>query len=525
MNYCGIPSNSFPILSNLPDVDKSARANGFTLVWNSITKKHEYQASGLGGDLLSTNNLSDLADIPTALINLGLNNLVNIDNTNASNISAGTLNDLRLSANVTLAGNTFNGASQLLQLDSGGKVFSSNLPDSILGNVKFKSVWNANTNSPTMPSASSTNTGWYYIVSVAGSTLIDGISDWKIGDWIISDGTTWSKVDNTDAISSWNGRAGAVLPNSGDYSFTLISGTLNLATQVTGTLPATNLPAFSGGDVTSSVGSAVLSIGSLKVTNAMIANSTINLTAKVTGLLPIANGGTNTNSSALSPSAGIIRDANSNALVNNLLEGYATQATAAGTSTALTVSSPYFQYFTGTLAQAQPLPVCSTLVLGQSWCFVNNSTQSITIQTSAGTTLIVLTSGQSAVVTCILASGTTPSSWDYNIVQKAYGTSAPTVYNLGSTLTGATAFNFNNGSVQYGTLTGAITVTLSNAVAGVVYRVILFSGSNGLTLTVPTGHIALQSTYTIVQNRYVIFEIQLVNSLYYWVFSDQFVAV
>lgn len=36
---------------------------------------------------------------------------------NASNISSGTLNDLRLSTNVTLQGNTFNGAGQLVQLN------------------------------------------------------------------------------------------------------------------------------------------------------------------------------------------------------------------------------------------------------------------------------------------------------------------------------------------------------------------------------------------------------------------------
>jgi len=39
---------------------------------------------------------------------------------NASNINAGTLNDSRLSANVTLQGNAFNGANQIVQLNAGG---------------------------------------------------------------------------------------------------------------------------------------------------------------------------------------------------------------------------------------------------------------------------------------------------------------------------------------------------------------------------------------------------------------------
>jgi hypothetical protein len=41
---------------------------------------------------------------------------------NASNISSGTLADGRLSANVTLLGNTFNGASQLVQLNGSGEL-------------------------------------------------------------------------------------------------------------------------------------------------------------------------------------------------------------------------------------------------------------------------------------------------------------------------------------------------------------------------------------------------------------------
>ncbi len=45
---------------------------------------------------------------------------------NASNISSGTLSDGRLSANVTLLGNTFNGANQLVLLDASGNLPSLN---------------------------------------------------------------------------------------------------------------------------------------------------------------------------------------------------------------------------------------------------------------------------------------------------------------------------------------------------------------------------------------------------------------
>ena len=53
---------------------------------------------------------------------VGLSNVANVDTTNANNISSGTLNDARLSSNVTLQGNTFNAASKLVQLDANAKL-------------------------------------------------------------------------------------------------------------------------------------------------------------------------------------------------------------------------------------------------------------------------------------------------------------------------------------------------------------------------------------------------------------------
>lgn len=53
---------------------------------------------------------------------VGLGNVANVDTTNASNISSGTLSDSRLSANVTTQGNTFNTANKLVQLDASAKL-------------------------------------------------------------------------------------------------------------------------------------------------------------------------------------------------------------------------------------------------------------------------------------------------------------------------------------------------------------------------------------------------------------------
>jgi hypothetical protein len=73
----------------------------------------------------------------------------------------------------------------------------------------YEGTWNASTNTPTIVSSVGSK-GDYYIVATAGSTNINGITSWNIGDWIIFNGTTWDKVDNTDAVSSVNGYTGAV---------------------------------------------------------------------------------------------------------------------------------------------------------------------------------------------------------------------------------------------------------------------------------------------------------------------------
>ena len=88
-----------------------------------------------------------------------------------------------------------------------GKV--QNQINGLIGGSIYKGTWNASTNTPTLTSSVGTN-GNYYIVSVAGSTNLNGITDWQVGDWAIFQGSVWQKVDNTDSVVSVNGFTGAV---------------------------------------------------------------------------------------------------------------------------------------------------------------------------------------------------------------------------------------------------------------------------------------------------------------------------
>jgi hypothetical protein len=83
------------------------------------------------------------------------------------------------------------------------------------GFVVFKGAWNAATNTPALASGVGT-AGNYYVVATAGSTNLDGITDWQAGDWAIFNGTAWEKVDNSEIITSVNGQTGVVVITKSD---------------------------------------------------------------------------------------------------------------------------------------------------------------------------------------------------------------------------------------------------------------------------------------------------------------------
>ena len=136
-------------------------------------------------------------------------------------------------------------------------------------------------------------------------------------------------------------------------------------------------------------------------------------------------------------------------IIDNPKLGYATTATAAGTTT-LTVTSANQQFFTGTTTQTVVLPVTSTLALGMSYLIVNNSTGIVTVQSSGANTITTVTAGTSASFTCILTSGTTAASWDYDFV----GFSATTGTGSVVRATSPTLTTPNIDSAQFATVSG-----------------------------------------------------------------------
>lgn len=159
---------------------------------------------------------------------------------------------------------------------SGNSIVNGN----ITGSLTYQGTWNATTNTPTLASGVGT-LGYYYYVSVAGSTNIDGITDWQVGDMLLFNGTAWQKVDNTDAVTSVAGKTGAVTLNLDDLTDVAITGVAsgeflryNGTNFVNTTIGASDIP--SGIDAT-------------KIGNGDVTNTELSYIASATGTTGTGN--------------------------------------------------------------------------------------------------------------------------------------------------------------------------------------------------------------------------------------------
>lgn len=180
-------------------------------------------------DLLDAGYIT-ISDVQSEIANLGgsANGGVKVNvtvQTEGGEVRGVNVNETGL--NTALAGKA--------NLDASGKILASELPDYILGQVlfggmltgyssstgatvtpteNFKEKYGLTGTSVTITQADAAKyEGVYFIVVGALATSMFGI-EVTTGDWIISIGTSWSKVDNTDAVSAVAGLTGSITANA-----------------------------------------------------------------------------------------------------------------------------------------------------------------------------------------------------------------------------------------------------------------------------------------------------------------------
>lgn len=152
------------------------------------------------------------------------------------------------------------------------------------------------------------------------------------------------------------------------------------------------------------------------------ANSNITSLSGLTTPLSIAQGGTNVTSVTTTPTATAFAgwDSHSNLSANNFLPGFATVVSAAGTTT-LTVSSKEILEITGSTTQIVVMPIASTLVAGTPYIIINNSSGTVTVNSSGGNAIQVMAANTQLNLILVLASGTTAASWQSDYTADSAG--------------------------------------------------------------------------------------------------------
>lgn len=160
-----------------------------------------------------------------------------------------------------------------------------------LSGLNFKGSWDARTvaeGGVEVEPDSSPQSGDYWLVSNPGNTDLDGTVNWKSGDWAIFNGTSWQKISNSSDVISFNGRQGAVVPASGDYTWADINKTTSSINDIadvdTSTVASGQVLKWNGtqwlpanDDTTAVAGS----VGSSEIAAGAIDNSHVSATANI----------------------------------------------------------------------------------------------------------------------------------------------------------------------------------------------------------------------------------------------------
>lgn len=332
-------------------------------------------------------------------------------------------------------------------LDSSGFVPLAQINPSLIGAVDYQGTWNASTNTPTLASGTGTK-GFYYIVSVSGTTTLDGISSWAVGDWVIFNGTTWGKVNNVQGITSFS------FTNSGGFTGTVTNSTTtpalslvlqNASTSQSGQLTSTDWNTFSGKQ------------NALTLGNFTEATSSILTITGGTGAIVGSGLSVQVKQSSTSQS-GYLSSTDWTTFNNKL-------STTTAASTYLPIANPAYTgvLTTGTLGYAD------TGILESAQSSTNSYNQIVIQNTNTGAAAssdFVVNNNNSTATTFYGDFGMNSSGWvgsgAFNVANNVYLTSTSVDLAIGTTTANAIHFVANNAATDAMTISSANLLTVTN---------------------------------------------------------------
>lgn len=229
--------------------------------------------------------------------------------------------------------------------------------------------------------------------------------------------------------------------------------------------------------------------------------NTTGTAANVTGTVAVANGGT-----GVTTLTGLVKASGTSAFTaaaagtdyvsptgaetvsgKTFISSSASTATAAGTTT-LSISDAQVQIFTGSTTQTVRLPTTS-VVAGQTWTVINNSSASVTVQSSGANALVILASGKYGTFTAAVDTPTTAANW--KVSSPSDGLSVNSIAQRDSN-----GWVFANGFVPFRTSAATAAGTTTLTVAS--NQVQVFTGSSTQTVRLPTTGIYAGQQYTVI---------------------------
>lgn len=416
------------------------------------------------GTVISVNGRSGAVVLTKA--DVGLSNVPNVDTTNATNIAIGTLNVARLPAQVTLEGNNFNGANQLVKLNSSTQLpaIDGSLLTNLNGSVITTGLIPITVIPNTVTKLGNNVNGPNQLVVLDGSARYPALNS---GFTIVTDPTTTSLSSLDSALANIFANGGGGSGSVSTVSVVATHGFSGVVANPTST-PAITLSTTVTGIIKGSAGSLVAA----SVSDFPILNQNTSGTAALATNIVGGSAGSIPYQTAANTTA--MLTANVGVLIGGVTPSYtttptligtnfsgipnsATTATNANTASAIVARDAFGNFSAGTITAN----LSGTATLASSaGNVVGGATNSVLYQTNANTTGFIGTIANAALVTD--------------------GAGVPTFSNALPAVNGAAVTNVNASNISSGTVATARLPVATTGAVGVVRP-------DGVTITVSGG--------------------------------------